>query len=725
MRILIATILFLFSHSAFSQVDRIELGYQTSKRGIEWVRPGKPTHEPVWRISRDTNAIIWHDLSTGIRYDWNYQTEIWNARGTFTSTLPPLPTETSGLATINNRTGFWLNASNVLHRYDITQTAWVPFKMSYQSSAPTNVSSGVSNGAAIYTTSLWQDSDDGIVYYWNGSAWTPLSGATDLSYTGTSSPLTLNSSSGTDVTHTAGTGISLSGSSSNMTITNTLPDVTVSIAGAGINVVSGTYPNFTITGNVVDGNVSNEGSLTVGAGTSTTSIINSNTSGSTGVTLTAGTGLSISETGNVITLTNNSPDQTVGITNGGGISVSGTYPNFTLTAVDQSATNEAQTLSVSGTTSGILSLNAISGVGGGTATIAAGTGIGVAQSGGTITISNTATAGWLLDGNTITAAKRIGSNDNFDVVVETNNTDRMWFDNAGTVSIGATQLTTAALNINGLQTGTGMLISGGGSLVGPNFYTATGSGSGSTATVLSGVLSMVSGNVESIMSNTATTGTGGALFTAKVSQTATANDPFFKWEIDATTIWTMGIDNDDVDNVKFHKFDRPSSNNGQGTIEYGYRSSDIGIAVNKTGIGTATNAFYGIDVGGKVRFDQYACNSSILNGATVATLALGTAAGTSPTIDNTVTDVWGNGARLKFTSGTSPTANGVICTITLDTNYTFSECASGIWARSTNAAGFGYSSSFNSATRVITFTLKGTLSASTVYEFNILFNGQN
>ena len=67
-----------------------------------------------------------------------------------------------------------------------------------------------------------------------------------------------------------------------------------------------------------DGSVSNEGSLTVAAGTSTTSVINSNTSGSTGVTLTAGTGLSIAEAGNVITLTNTVTDtdnQTAGEVN--------------------------------------------------------------------------------------------------------------------------------------------------------------------------------------------------------------------------------------------------------------------------------------------------------------------------------------------------------------------------------------------------------------------------
>jgi hypothetical protein len=124
------------------------------------------------------------------------------------------------------------------------------------------------------------------------------------------------------------------------------PDQVVSLTGAGITAVTGTYPNFTITSTEVDGNVSNEGSLTVGAGSGTTSIINSNTSGSTGVTVTAGTGLGISESGNTITLTNSSPDQTVALTGAGITAVTGTYPNFTLTSteVDGSTTNELQTV---------------------------------------------------------------------------------------------------------------------------------------------------------------------------------------------------------------------------------------------------------------------------------------------------------------------------------------------------------------------------------------------
>jgi len=54
-----------------------------------------------------------------------------------------------------------------------------------------------------------------------------------------------------------GTGITLSGASP-MTITNSLPDQTVSIAGGGINSVSGTYPSFTVTGTEVDGSTTNE-----------------------------------------------------------------------------------------------------------------------------------------------------------------------------------------------------------------------------------------------------------------------------------------------------------------------------------------------------------------------------------------------------------------------------------------------------------------------------------
>jgi hypothetical protein len=51
------------------------------------------------------------------------------------------------------------------------------------------------------------------------------------------------------LSNVAGIGISVSSATGDVTITNTLPDQIVSLAGAGTTVVTGTYPNFTITSN--------------------------------------------------------------------------------------------------------------------------------------------------------------------------------------------------------------------------------------------------------------------------------------------------------------------------------------------------------------------------------------------------------------------------------------------------------------------------------------------
>jgi hypothetical protein len=98
----------------------------------------------------------------------------------------------------------------------------------------------------------------------------------------------------------------------------------------------------------------------------------------------AGAGISISGT-TTRTITNSAPDQTVALTNGGGIAVSGTYPNFTLTAADQSATNELQTLSIDGSD---LTLSN----GGGTVTLPGGAdGNGIYSGDGTIPGETSAT----------------------------------------------------------------------------------------------------------------------------------------------------------------------------------------------------------------------------------------------------------------------------------------------------------------------------------------------
>ena len=278
-------------------------------------------------------------------------------------------------------------------------------------------STKIADGALGVSDLNQSGAETGQVLKWNGSNWRPGtdetasgSGTTDLTFTGSASPFTLNSSTGTDVTFASGTGITLSRSTNQLTITNASPDQTVAITGAGINAVTGTYPNFTITGTEVDGSVTNEGRLGVGAGSGTTATITTNTSGSndvtiagagivaitettgtnggtititgtevdgsttneiqnlslsgqslsissgTGVTLpivgvSAGTGISVSTTSGTATVTNSAPDQTVAITGAGINAVTGTYPNFTITGteVDGSVTNEIQTLTIDST----------------------------------------------------------------------------------------------------------------------------------------------------------------------------------------------------------------------------------------------------------------------------------------------------------------------------------------------------------------------------------------
>lgn len=96
----------------------------------------------------------------------------------------------------------------------------------------------------------------------------------------------------------------------------------------------------------VDGSISNEGSLTVLAGTGATSIISSNTSGSTSVTIQGGTGIGMTELGNTIGITNtgdtNAGDDLTTSTTFGG-DVSGTYNAITVT--DDSHSHSSTTIS--------------------------------------------------------------------------------------------------------------------------------------------------------------------------------------------------------------------------------------------------------------------------------------------------------------------------------------------------------------------------------------------
>ena len=159
-----------------------------------------------------------------------------------------------------------------------------------------------------------------------------IANGTGISATGTYPAFTVTNTGVTSAV--AGTGISVSGSTGAVTVTNTAPDQTVALTGAGTTVVTGTYPNFTITST-----------------DSTTGTV-------TSVAATAGTGISVTgspiTTSGTLNITNTAPDQTVAIASGTGISVSGTYPNFTVTNTSPSSGGTvtsvaALTLGTSGT----------------------------------------------------------------------------------------------------------------------------------------------------------------------------------------------------------------------------------------------------------------------------------------------------------------------------------------------------------------------------------------
>lgn len=207
--------------------------------------------------------------------------------------------------------------------------------------------------------------------------------------------------------YTAGTGISISDD----VITNSAPDQVVGLTGGGISVITGTYPNFTITSNEVDGSTTNElqnlslsgQSLSISSGTGVTLPV---------VGVSAGTGIGVSGSGGAFTVSNTGDLSTTNELNtsfsvsggnlaltdaggtinvavssiapvqavsaGTGISISGTTTRTVTNTGDLSATNEIQTLSLSGSD---LSLS----LGGGTVTLPGGAdGNGIYSGDGTI-----------------------------------------------------------------------------------------------------------------------------------------------------------------------------------------------------------------------------------------------------------------------------------------------------------------------------------------------------
>ena len=247
-------------------------------------------------------------------------------------------------------------------------------------------------------TGISYDSGTGVITNSAPDQTVSIANGTGISATGTYPAFTVTNTGVTSAV--AGTGISVSSGTGAVTVTNTAPDQTVALTGAGTTVVTGTYPNFTITST-----------------DSTTGTV-------TSVAATAGTGISVTgspiTTSGTLNITNTAPDQTVAIASGTGISVSGTYPNFTVTNTSPSSggtvtsvTGTAPVVSSGGNTPAISMAAATGSVNGyltstdwttfnnkgsGTVTSVGGTGTvsGISLS-GTVTSSGNLTLGGTLD----------------------------------------------------------------------------------------------------------------------------------------------------------------------------------------------------------------------------------------------------------------------------------------------------------------------------------------
>lgn len=122
----------------------------------------------------------------------------------------------------------------------------------------------------------------------------------------------------------AGSDILISGTYPNLTITNSRPDQTVSITGDTYNIIGGNYPSFTVTSAITGTFKQFRGDLGVHAASSPNEDF----------TFFGGTGIqTIVENANQrVVINNTAPDQVVSITGSGAATVTGTYPNFNVDA---------------------------------------------------------------------------------------------------------------------------------------------------------------------------------------------------------------------------------------------------------------------------------------------------------------------------------------------------------------------------------------------------------
>ena len=148
----------------------------------------------------------------------------------------------------------------------------------------------------------------------------------------------------------------------------TLDGKQAQLNGTGFVKATGTtisYDNSTYLTAEVDGSISNEGSLTVGAGGANDAVISSNTSGSSDVTISGGTNVTVTESGQTITISSTGggaiPVDTF-VTIAGTETITGAKTFTSTTTVDANLVMSEENASVTGQTDGTIQRLSVDGV---------------------------------------------------------------------------------------------------------------------------------------------------------------------------------------------------------------------------------------------------------------------------------------------------------------------------------------------------------------------------
>jgi hypothetical protein len=333
--------------------------------------------------------------------------------------------------------------------------------------------------------------------------------------------------------------------------------------------------------------------------------------------VTAGTGISVSSTTGNYTVTNSAPDQTVSISNGGGVGVTGTYPSFTLTATDQSITNEIQrldTFSLSGQTLRASLLN--DGVAASSVTlpiidVVAGTNVTVSKSNGVATVSATGGGG----GGGISGITQYIPKFNSSTTIDTSG---LYWSTDGNLGIGTTS-PTARLDIKGtaatdstvrvgpelLTTGTGAGWSGTSFATGYTHSTGTTALTANSLTITAGTYYMVTVTVTGRSAGTCTATVGGLTTGAINTNTTVTVEGFATTTANFSVATTSTFNGTVTASLKVRELSSPiialENSSGITTFEIRAQKDATNTSVGVGALGNITTGFnntvYGTNAG--------------------------------------------------------------------------------------------------------------------------------